>query len=321
MAYCISNYKSEESQMKTSFIIIAYNEERNISNAINSILKQDELKNYEIIVVNDASQDKTVKIIKNFSKNNKNIKLIDLKKNQGRGNARDTGVKNAKGDYIAFIDADIILPKNWLNTCLKEIKKYDVVGGIAVPDGDAMYIHDKFELKAKIKPHTIEVSGSNGFYKKKVFDKINFNSKLKDGEDFEFIQILKKNKFSLKSIKNLIVKHRENKNYIESLKWLYQSGTGSMRLLKRHKNIRLPDLAFFGFVFLLLVNIVEIIINKSTYSLVLTLLYFLLTSFLHINSKFFLSKDKTWDYFIAIIYNYPFMVGYYFGKLKGVFRG
>ena len=93
-----------------------------------------------------------------------------------------------------------------------------------------------------------------------------------------------------------------------------------MRLFKKYKRIRMADLAFFGFVFLLLGNIIEVIINDSFYSLILTLLYFLLTSFLHINSKFCLTKDKILNYIFAIFVNYPFMIGYYFGKLKGVFR-
>ena len=99
---------------KISFIVIAYNEERNIANCIRSISNQEGLKNsnYEIIVVNDGSKDKTAIIVFNLSKNSKRIQLIDLKENRGRGFARHEGVKRAKGDYIVFIDTDITLPEN-----------------------------------------------------------------------------------------------------------------------------------------------------------------------------------------------------------------
>ena len=113
---------------KISFIVITYNEERNIANCIKHITNQGELKNldYEIIVVNDGSRDQTTNIVIDLIKNNKVIRLIDLKKNMGRGFARYTGVEKAEGDYIAFIDADITLPEKWLEKVMLYMVQFDI---------------------------------------------------------------------------------------------------------------------------------------------------------------------------------------------------
>lgn len=305
--------------MKTSFTIIAYNEEKNIANCINSILNQEGLKDYEIVIVNDGSKDKTSEIVKKFSKENKNVKLIDLKENKGRGNARALGVKNAKGDYIAFVDADIILPQHWLKTCLENLKKYDGVGGIAVPDGDVNWIWRKFKLKPKIKKPTTELTGNNCFYKKEMFKEINFNCEDRDGEDFDTNERLKKLGYKLKTI-SIIVQHNELKDFKETTKWLYQSGKGASRLLRKYKKIRLPDLAFFGFFGLFLFSLFGFLIFKNLVFLLPVLIYPLFTSLLHIQSKFYFSINKLLNFSLAILCNYVLIWTYYFGRIGGVWE-
>ena len=195
--------------IKVSFVIPAYNEEKNIANCIASILHQEELKDYEIIVVNDGSKDKTSKIVKGLIKKNKSIQLLDLKANKGRGNARYIGVKKAGEDYVSFVDADIILPKHWLKTCLKNLGEgFDAVGGIAVPDGDVTYISQRFKLNPKIIPHTTGITGSNAIYKKEVFREIELNSKLRGGEDTDLNWKIDKAGFKIKLISNLTVEHK-----------------------------------------------------------------------------------------------------------------
>lgn len=92
-----------------SVIIPVYNCEKYINEAINSVLKQ----NYyplEIIVVDDGSTDKTQEKIKEFGSQ---ITYI-YQKNGGTAKARNNGIKNAKGDYFAFLDADDIWVENKL---------------------------------------------------------------------------------------------------------------------------------------------------------------------------------------------------------------
>ena len=88
-----------------SVIMPAYNCEKYIAEAIESVIKQT-YKNWELIIVNDASTDDTEKIIKSYQEKDKRIKLISLTENQGVANARNTALKNVTGRYIAFLDSD-----------------------------------------------------------------------------------------------------------------------------------------------------------------------------------------------------------------------
>jgi len=91
-----------------SVIIPSYNEEKRISNTLLDIDKQLSNQNYsyEIIVVSDGSKDKTAAIVNKFSDLIKNLKLIDNKKNHGKGWVVRQGMLAAKGQYRLFMDAD-----------------------------------------------------------------------------------------------------------------------------------------------------------------------------------------------------------------------
>lgn len=89
--------------MKISIIIPAYNAEKYIENCINSILNQD-FDDYEIILVNDGSTDKTAKLCEKFISNNHFVYIEQ--ENQGQGSARNRGIDAAAGEWLVFLDAD-----------------------------------------------------------------------------------------------------------------------------------------------------------------------------------------------------------------------
>ena len=111
---------------KLSIIIPVYNVEKYIERCINSALNQDLSKDeYEIIVVDDESPDNSAVIIKEIQKKYDNIKLFS-QKNKGLGGARNTGLKNAKGKYILFLDADDYLKENTLRKIYEISTKNDL---------------------------------------------------------------------------------------------------------------------------------------------------------------------------------------------------
>lgn len=87
-----------------SLIIPVYNRENFITRCINSALSQS-YSNIEIIIVDDGSTDSTPSIIKDFSRQKSNIKVVS-QPNSGAAEARKAGVKGAKGEYLMFIDSD-----------------------------------------------------------------------------------------------------------------------------------------------------------------------------------------------------------------------
>ena len=88
--------------IKVSIIVPVYNSEKYLEKCIKSLTHQTE-KDIEIILVNDGSNDNSEKIIKKYK--DKRIKYIS-KNNEGIGKTRNTGIKEAKGEYLMFIDSD-----------------------------------------------------------------------------------------------------------------------------------------------------------------------------------------------------------------------
>lgn len=303
---------------KISFIVIAYNEERNIANCIRSISNQEEFKNsdYEIIVVNDGSKDKTAIIVFDLSKNSKRIQLIDLQENKGRGFARHEGVKKAKGDYIVFIDADITLPKNWLVKVMPQLEQFDAVGGIAIPDGDSTYICQKFKLQPKPLPHTTGITGSNVIYKGEILNKTRINPEIRDGEDTDLNWRLKEAGYKSKLIEDLIVTHKENINFKKSLLRMFSFGKGATKLFNEHQKIRLPDLMFFFFLFLLIITIILYILDKLVL-LPLLIIYLFVVGFTHVIHKFYIKGDKLISFMFAGFVNSIFIMFYFLGRMAG----
>ena len=110
--------------MLISVVVPAYNEELGIK-AFNTNLIQELSKmeyNYEIIYINDGSQDNTLNIVANLAKKNKNIKVINLSRNFGKEIATTAGIHKATGDVIIVMDADGQHPPSYIK---KFIKKYE----------------------------------------------------------------------------------------------------------------------------------------------------------------------------------------------------
>lgn len=106
-----------------SIIVPTYNAEKTIGKTIKALLKQNyPKKNYEIIIVDDGSTDKTVEVVSKLP-----VKLIKLK-HKGPANARNTGAKNSRGNIILFTDADCIPDKNWIKNMIAPFKNKEVVG-------------------------------------------------------------------------------------------------------------------------------------------------------------------------------------------------
>jgi glycosyltransferase involved in cell wall biosynthesis len=107
----------KEVNPKVTVIIPTYNRAHLIKRAIKSVLNQT-FQDFEIIVVDDGSTDNTEEVVKSF--NDLRIKYIKHQKNLGASAARNTGIKNSKGEYIAFLDSD----DEWLPEKLEKQMRY-----------------------------------------------------------------------------------------------------------------------------------------------------------------------------------------------------
>lgn len=96
-----------------SIIVPVYNVENWIEHCIRSIIAQT-FTDWELILVNDGSLDNSQKICKKYAKKYSKIHLVN-KENGGLSDARNFGIKNAKGNYLAFVDGDDYIDRDYLN--------------------------------------------------------------------------------------------------------------------------------------------------------------------------------------------------------------
>jgi glycosyltransferase involved in cell wall biosynthesis len=110
-----------------SIIIPCFNGAKTIRRTLLSVLKQTYEK-FEVIIINDASNDNSLKMIKEIASKDSRLKIIDLKKNKGLSNARNKGLAAATGRYICFLDADDWWPSKKLEIYLRFFNKgYDLL--------------------------------------------------------------------------------------------------------------------------------------------------------------------------------------------------
>lgn len=118
--------------MRLSIIVPIYNVEQYIEECLDSIYNQN-LNNFEVLCIDDKGKDSSIQKVREYIKKNniKNLKIIEHSKNMGLSEARNTGINNAKGKYICFLDSDDMLEKGGINKLLKtaEEENLDIVEG------------------------------------------------------------------------------------------------------------------------------------------------------------------------------------------------
>jgi glycosyltransferase involved in cell wall biosynthesis len=183
-----------------SIIIPAYKRVNELKRAIDSVIKQT-YKNWELIVVDDNFSNsewrkETEELIKKYNVNNDKIRYIKHKKNKGGSAARNTGIKNAKGAYIAFLDND----DEWLEEKLekqisviqKENKERKGIycGSNLVGDiNQSIYAMNEGNLQLDtLKGAGYMNAGSTLLVDKSVFDRIGlFDESFKRHQEMEFL--------------------------------------------------------------------------------------------------------------------------------------
>lgn len=105
-----------------SIVTPTYNSEQFIAETILSVQNQS-YTHWELLIVDDGSQDKTADLVKELQKNDSRIKFFQLEKNSGPAVARNTGIEQAQGQYLTFIDADDIWFPDFMANSIQTIQK------------------------------------------------------------------------------------------------------------------------------------------------------------------------------------------------------
>ena len=120
--------------IKVSIIVPIYNVEKYLDRCLERLTNQT-LKEIEIILVNDKSPDNSHIICQKYAQNDSRIKIINKEKNEGLGFARNSGLKLATGEFVAFVDSDDYIDYDFYERLYKNSKGADIIMG-AIKDVD-----------------------------------------------------------------------------------------------------------------------------------------------------------------------------------------
>jgi len=274
---------------KITVVVPAKNEEEKIEKCLSAIFNQT-LQPFEVIVVDGHSTDRTEEIARKFP-----VRIF-YDDYGSIGSARQVGIDNAKGEYVAFTDADCIPEKTWLENLSKELNSGIVgVGGGTKNIGEGLWKKsislalDSFLGSAnsvqdrvfKEKRFVRSLSGCNCMYRRSDIMKVGgFNIKLSINEDTEMGEKLRK--FGkLLYIPNAIVLHNQNRSFKDFVRRMYKFGYG------RAKN-RIWDLQCIPPVIALFVFL-SLVISPTFFFFMISLYALVL---LYFNFKIFLNSKK-----------------------------
>ena len=227
---------------KVSVSIPTYNRAEFLRSAVISVLNQT-FQNFEIIVIDDASKDHTQEVVKSL--NDKRIRHIRHEENKGVSAARNTGVANSNGEYVAFLDDD----DEWLPEKLQ--KQLDlleacppIVGvvytGIFVVEESSRKILARYFPKSRgnvfeeVLTQNYIAQTSTLLLRKECFERVGlFDENIDFGEDYDmWLRISKE--FQFEYVNELLVKHLIH-GYWPSLSRNYEAVISSINiLLKKH---------------------------------------------------------------------------------------
>jgi glycosyltransferase involved in cell wall biosynthesis len=229
-----------------SVVIPVYNNETTIEKCLSSIFEST-YKNFEVIVVDDGSKDRTVEIAKKF-----NCTLIQLKENAGVGFARNAGAKKGKGTIIFFTDGDVTIRQDTLEmgvkTLLGDSSACAVVGAYSKNTG----VNNFFSAYKQLTLHYLHLSspkyisifvGCCGFIKKDVFNAINgfdeksFARKILEDVDLG-MRLFKQGHRILLSPQIQVVHHKHYSFYNLMVSDMFNRAIPWSRLILKHKIIQ-----------------------------------------------------------------------------------
>ena len=200
-------------QVLFSIIIPVYNARNTLGECLSSIVNSS-YKHYEIIIVDDGSSDESMKIAAEYS-----CKILTHEKGKGAAAARNTGVREAKGDILVFIDSDIVIQEDSLEKFADMFAVDEKVSGIS----GVYSVYNRFNNLLSQYKHLVvyyrenicgdisEDSCKTAFvaFRRDIFDRHSFDESIENAsiEDIEFSRMLISEGYSLKLDKTNEVEH------------------------------------------------------------------------------------------------------------------
>lgn len=241
---CRELNESSENLAETAIIVVAFNEAERIGDCLGALLGQISDHTYEVLVIDDGSNDGTSEIVKRVQATDPRLSLIRHDVNRGRGAARRTGQDASLTPLIGFVDADIIVPPDWLQRCMESLTDCSAVSAVAIPDGDAAVIWRIFGAAVRFRVGFSGITGNNVIFRAEVLRDEPFEAQYSLGEDFRLSQRLLRKGYKLFVLQDLSVEHREAKKYGAAVKFMWATGVDATTHPFEFRVIRAPDVSW-----------------------------------------------------------------------------
>lgn len=268
-----------------SVVIPAYNEENRIAGCLKSVFAT-KYPDLEVIVVDDHSKDKTVEVASRYA-----VRLIRRSTRGGISAARNEGIRIARGEIIAFLDADCIVDSDWLTLLASDFTddKIAGVGGVirpSRPEVIANYRSFKEREKYTEANGPVEASylpGGNSSYRAHALQEVGgFDpafAQPRGHEAFELGRRLRKKGYRLIGEPKVLVSHMSENSLGAWVRTTFNAGYSSLSFLLRHEVreygiIQLKQFVFIGFLIMLALALVDAIPGIYLLAVVTVLLLF-----------------------------------------------
>lgn len=233
-----------------SIIMPAYNASKTIRASIEAVLNQT-FKEFELIIINDCSKDDTEEVIKEYLSDQRIIYLKN-EENLGVALTRNNGLKNAKYNYIAFLDSDDLWSNNKLAIQLKYMQDNDL--SFTITDYELINNEGKLlkkYIKSKTQSYQSLLRGSRIGCLTVMIDKTKINSfsfKKTGHEDYAlWLEILRENKIKAYAINEKLAKHRITEGSLSSNKKRAIKWTWNIFRKEENKNIFISSYLLFRY--------------------------------------------------------------------------
>lgn len=297
-----------------SIVVPMFNEERNIKRCLKSLRNQTYL-NREIIVVDDDSEDKTAELALQYAD-----RVIVNKERKGAAFARNIGIKEAKGDFIAFTDGDCVPERDWLEELLKCFSKKNIVsvggpnltfsGGSRFSEAIGTIFNVLSRAGFRYGKQIDKISfikhnpTCNVLYKREIFQKLGlFNERFIMSEDEEMDYKIIKNGYEIFYTPYAKVKHFRKDSPRLFYGQLYKYSIGKMQLIRSH-----PDTArilfFIPSAFLIIMAVLIACSPLINFCYVILKAFLLLELIMIFSTAFYLSiytKLRFFPYYLILL--------------------
>lgn len=199
-----------------SVLIPAYNAEKTINRCLDSILSQT-YQNIELIIVNDGSKDNTLSILSDYAEKDDRI-LVCNQPNEGVASARNTGLRNANGNYILYVDADDWIEPNMIQRMMNLMEDADIVfcgndhaetprKTEFIGNAEIEYWDQQRQLLEFMKHKRMTGMLWNKLIRRSITEGCWFNEKTGYGEDAEFLWKVLKNSHTMVVTNEILYHH------------------------------------------------------------------------------------------------------------------